>query len=483
MRISIGGIWHESNTFAPQPTRLAQFEELTIDRGPAMLDHWRETEHEVAGILDVAEAAGAELAPTVFARSWPSGTIDRSVYDALLDEMITGITRARPDGVVLVLHGAAVVDGLLEADGHTTQRVRDAVGRDVPITVALDFHANVSPAMIDVADAVAVYRTYPHIDRRETGARATSLLLRILRGEISPVVAVEKIPILPHILKQETAAEPMRSLEARAREIEAKKGVLAVDIVAGFAWADVPTAGMSVVATTDGDEDSAASICRGMADAILARRADFHAELTSVDEAATAAAAADAGPVILVDIGDNIGGGTPGDGTMLLDALLRAGARDAVVTIADPESVERCRAAGVRSHVALQVGGKTDRLHGEPAAVEGTVRRLCDGVYRNIGQMRDGIVDDQGLTAVVDCGGVTLMLTSLRMVPWNLEQLRSCGIEPTRARSIVLKAAVAYRAAYVPIAARVITVDTPGLTSPNLSRFTYKHLPPPLHVG
>jgi microcystin degradation protein MlrC len=234
-----------------------------------------------------------------------------------------------------------------------------------------------------------------------------------------------------------------------------------------------------VVSTHDAQE-LAASTCRSLADAILSERDAFRAELTDVDQAIAAAIAPERRPVLLVDIADNIGGGTPGDGTVLLDGLLRTGARDAIVIIADPESVNRCCSAGVGATVKLTVGGKVDGLHGRPVDVEGKVRRLCDGVFLNIGQMRDGIVDDQGLTAVVACGGVTLVLTSKKMMPWNLEQLRSCGIEPTRAGSIVLKSAVAYRAAYLPIAAEVITVDTPGLTSPNLSRFTYRNLPPEL---
>jgi microcystin degradation protein MlrC len=187
------------------------------------------------------------------------------------------------------------------------------------------------------------------------------------------------------------------------------------------------------------------------------------------------------GPVVLADVADNVGGGSPGDGTVLLAELIRQGAKGALVLIADPEAVHACLRAGVRETVTVAVGGKVDRMHGEPVTVTGRVRALTDGVFRNRGPMRDGLVDDQGRTAVLDVDGITLVLTERKLPMWNLQQLRSCGIEPTEQRIIVCKGAIAHRAAYAPIAQQLIEVETPGCCSGDVRRFDYQQIRRPLY--
>jgi len=184
---------------------------------------------------------------------------------------------------------------------------------------------------------------------------------------------------------------------------------------------------------------------------------------------------------VLVDVGDNVGAGTPGDGTIVLAELLRQGACGSLVLLCDSQAVRACIASGVRTRVKVCVGAKVDRHHGVPVEITGVVRSLHDGVFRNIGPMRDGVREDQGRTAVVDTGGVLVVLTERRMPMWNLEQLRTLGIEPGRLRIIVVKAAIAYRAAYAPIAKRIIEVDTPGLAAADVRRFEYKRLKRPIY--
>jgi microcystin degradation protein MlrC len=187
------------------------------------------------------------------------------------------------------------------------------------------------------------------------------------------------------------------------------------------------------------------------------------------------------GLTVLVDVGDNLGAGTPGDGTVLLAELLRQQAQGALVLLCDSEAITACIDAGVGQRVVTRVGAKCDRHHGEPVEISGKVRLLSDGVYRNIGPMRDGIVEDQGRTAVVSVDGVLLVLTERRMPMWNLQQLRALGIEPRTLRIIVVKAAIAYRAAYGPIARHIIEVDTPGLAAADIRRFDYKRLERPIY--
>ncbi|NUP99964.1 MAG: MlrC C-terminal domain-containing protein, partial [Armatimonadetes bacterium] len=180
------------------------------------------------------------------------------------------------------------------------------------------------------------------------------------------------------------------------------------------------------------------------------------------------------------DVGDNLGGGTPGDGTFLLAELLAQGARGAVVTLCDPEAVGGCQAAGVGGELTLAVGGKQDAFHGSPVTLTGRVVALTDGVFRNVGPMRDGIVDDQGPTAVLEVACGRLLLTSQRLANWNLEQLRAAGIEPTQQRIIVCKGALAHRAAYQPIAAELIDVDTAGLTPADYRKLPFEQVRRPL---
>jgi microcystin degradation protein MlrC len=249
--------------------------------------------------------------------------------------------------------------------------------------------------------------------------------------------------------------------------------------MAGFPYTDVPRAGFSVVAVAT-TRDAAQTTAESVASLAWMRRSDFLCNVPDAPRAVAMGLANSDGLTVLVDVGDNVGGGTPGDGTVLLRELQKQGAQGALVLLCDREAVAACEAAGVRSPLTLQVGGKSDRHHGPPVEISGTVRTLHCGIYRNAGPMRDGVLEDQGRTAVIDTGGILLVLTERRMPMWNLEQLRMLGIEPRRLRIVVVKAAIAYRAAYAPIAAHIIEVDTPGLTAADVRRFPYQRLERPI---
>jgi microcystin degradation protein MlrC len=265
-----------------------------------------------------------------------------------------------------------------------------------------------------------------------------------------------------------------------AHQCELMPGVLSVTVAAGFPYTDVPHAGFAVVAV--GETRKAACLAaESVANLAWSKRAEFACQIPGVEEAVREAIGQPDGLTVLVDVGDNVGGGTPGDGTVLLAELVKQQAQCALVLLCDPEAVAACIAAGVHQRVTLKVGGKSDRHHGAPVEITGRVRLLHDGVYRNIGPMRDGIVEDQGRTAVMDAGGVLVVLTERRMPMWNLQQLRVLGIEPSQLRIIVVKAAIAYRAAYAPIAKKIIEVDTPGLTAADVRSFPYQRLQRPMY--
>jgi len=484
MRIAIGGFFHESNTFCRPLTTLADYESTRLYAGAEMLAPLRHTDTEVGGFLDAAEALGFEPVPTYAAWAWPAGPLTSDCFRTILDRLKTAIEAAGPlDGVLLTLHGAMVTEEDDDPDGTILAEVRSCLPPGVPLVATFDLHANLSPLMVSSCDALIGYQTYPHVDLGDRGREAAELLVRMLRDEeFRPHMALAKPPLMPHIVKQRTADGPMAELLALARQAETEEGVLRVSVAAGFAYADVPRMGMGIVVLAR-DGEQAADIAERLAEEAWARREAFTAELPGAAEAVAAALASDfsAGPVVLADLADNVGGGSPGDGTVMLTELLRQGPEGALVLLADAEAVAECGRVGVRSPVRLTVGGKVDRMHGEPLTVEGTVRLLADGIYRNRGPMRDGLVDDMGRTAVVDVCGLTLVLTERKQPMWNLEQLRSLGIEPTRQRIIVCKGAVAHRAAYAPIASRMIEVETPGSCAGDVRSFEYHHIRRPLY--
>ncbi len=488
MRIAIGGFFHESNTFCRPYTTLADYERTRLYAGEEMTEPLRGTDTEIGGFLRGADELGFEAVPTYYAWAWPAGPLTQDCFRTILDRLKTAMESAahgeQPvDGVLLQLHGAMVAEGDDDPDGTILAEVRSVLPPGVPLVATFDFHANLSPLMVASCDAMIGYDTYPHVDLNDRGREAAGLLVRMLRDEIHPSMALSKPPLMPHIVKQRTADGPMAEMMALAREAEQEEGVLRVSIAGGFAYADVPRMGAGVVVITDGDEELAAHVAERLSEEYWARREAFTADLPDAAEAVRLALETDpsAGPVVLADLADNVGGGAPGDGTELLAELLRQEAKGALVLLADPDALAACLQAGVRETVRLRVGGKVDRMHGEPVEVEGKVRLLADGLFRNIGPMRDGLLDDMGRTAVVDVRGLTLVLTERKLPMWNLEQLRSVGVEPTRQRIIVCKGAIAHRAAYAPIAGRMLEVETAGSCAGDVRKFRYENIRRPLY--
>ncbi len=482
MRVVTAELSHETNVFSSVPTDLAAFERAGLRRGEEIARALRDTATPMAGFLDGAAAHGFDLVPLLAVWATPSGMVTAEALEALVGEIVEGIARHGPvDGVLLALHGAMVSERALDADGEILRRVRTAVGPDVPVVATLDLHANVSQAMVDLADVLVGFDTYPHVDQRERGREAADLLVRIARGEVRPAAALAKPPMLPTSQRMTTDRDPMRAILARAHALEARPGVLNVTVAGGFPPADVPEAGLSVVVTTDGDPDLARQLADELAAFAWERREGFLGGVSSWAEAAEAIRAVARGPLVLVDIGDNPWTGGPGDSAELLRFLLAEGVTGAALaSIKDPEAVDACVRAGVGAAVEVALGGKTDRLHGEPLPVRGAVRMLSDGRYVNRGPMHAGVEVDLGRTAVLVCDGVEVLVTERAETPIDLNVFRSHGIEPTARRVIGLKGKGHFRASFEPIAERVILVEGPGITGADLWRLPFRRVRRPI---
>ena len=476
MRIAVAGFLHESNTFNPIPADRAAFVAQGLAVGNDLLAEWRDAHHEVGGFLEAAGQLGFEAVPLVVAWATPSGPVTDTVFDEVVGLIVAGLQRHRPDGLLLALHGAMVTPSHADADAEVLARVRAAVGPAFPLAVTFDLHGNLSPRLVGLCDIALAYRTNPHVDQRDCGRRAARLLVRQLRGEIQPRLALARPDLLVNIMKQNTSHEPLAGFMQRLRQLEEQPGILAASFLPGFAYADVPDMGPAVLLVADGDASRAQSAADEFAQALVESRALFEAKLPDAAEAVARALRADRLPVVLVDSGDNVGGGSAGDGTVVLRELLRQGGTGWVVCLYAPDEARACAAAGVGAEVSLQVGGKVDQLHGAPVAVKGRVRLLHDGTYVEP-EVRHGgkRINHMGATALLEMPGEGLLvLTSLRHPPFSLGALTCLGIRPAEQRVLVVKAAIAYRAAYGPVAGTIIEADTPGLTAINPTRLPYR---------
>jgi microcystin degradation protein MlrC len=479
--IAAAELSHETNTFSSVRTDLAAFQRSGLRRGAEIRPALRDSATSFAGFFDGAETHGYLLVPVMATSATPSGIVDGETLTSLVDELVAGIAATRPDGVLLALHGAMVSEVDADADGWLLERVREAVGPDVPIVSTLDLHANISQRMVDSASVLVGYDTYPHVDQRERAREASDLVVRLIRREIRPVAALVKPPMMPTSQNMTTHNEPMASIMALAREIEGRHGVLNVTVAGGFPPANTADTGFSVVVTTDADPDLAASCAQELARLAWDRRDEFRGGVASWQDAANLLRAGSDGPVVLVDIADNPWTGGPGDSAELLRFLLTEGVTGAAVaSIADPQAVQRCLAAGPGASVSLELGGRTDRLHGEPLAVDGYVRLISDGRYRNAGPMHACVEVNLGPTVVLVVDGVEALVTSYPETPIDLNVFRSHGIEPTERKVIGLKGKGHFRAAFEPIASRVVLVEGPGITGADLGRLEFTKLRRPI---
>ncbi len=512
MRIPLLGISHETNTFSSVPADYAAFEASGILRGEEIFDKFRDAAYTISGYMQAAEELGFELVPLMYAVTGPIGTITKDAYDRLTAEMFGMLREQGPcDAVLISNHGAAVSEEFPDMDGEFCRAVREIVGPDMRVGVTLDMHGNVSKPVVEHTDVCIVWRTNPHLDPKPRGRKTAELIVRAANGEIDPVQWIEMPPMYVNIVKQFTGEDPMKSFVADAVAANETPGILDTSVAEGYPYSDVEEMGMSWVAIADGDLELAKSVAKDMAAKAWERRAELNVQVASITEALDYAVAnykgprdlneADVvatdgtalappeddevrnGPIVLMDVGDNIGGGSSADSTHILAEAVERGISGFLQTLYDPDSVDACVAAGVGGTVTLDVGGKTDDMHGKPVRVTGTVRAITDGQYEELGPSHGGFrFYDSGVTARLDTdSGQTLVLTSARAGNTVRAQMYHIGIIPERYRIVVAKGVVSPRPAYQPIAGKVILVNTPGVTTADMSTFTYHRRRIPLY--
>lgn len=481
MRVGIIAFLHESNTFVTPATTLRNFEENLLVSGEAVRSAFEGTHHEVGGFFEGLSKAGLTAVPIFAARAIPSGTIAAETFDELCARLSSALAAAGTlDGLLIAPHGATVSERFPDADGEWMRRVRETVGPACPIISTLDAHANLSPTMVAASDALIAYRTNPHLDQRERGLEAANLMARTLRGEIRPVQAAAFPPVVINIERQLTADPHLVPLYRHAAEIRDRPEVLSASLLLGFPYADVPEMGAACVVVTNDDPALAQELADELGRDLWVRRNDFVGQFIGVDESVQRAKSLTE-PVCLLDMGDNVGGGSPADGTFLAQALLASGMKS-LACLYDPEVVRQAEALALGQRGEFQIGGKTDALHGEPLRATFVVRSRHAGRFTESLPRHGGIYEyDQGVTVVLQhAGGLTLIVNSRRTPPFSLEQIRSCGLDPADFHAFAAKGVNAPVVAYQEVCRHFVRVNTPGCTTADVHQLTYRHRRVPL---
>lgn len=485
-RILLAGLFHETHTFVDERTPLEAFQ---VSYGRRLL----ETADDASPLGAVIAAAceyGWTLVPAIDVRATPSGTVDDEVVETFWSGVQTTLDdqTSPPDAVFLVLHGAMVSESFIDVEGEMLRRMRGerGLGR-APIFGVFDLHANFSAAMAAYADCLTPYRENPHTDAAASARRAAALLQRCFRENKRPRLFSQHARIVWPPSGTGTADSPMRDLEAAARVAEASDpNVWDVGIVGGFAFADTPDTGVSFCVTTIGSETSARRHLDELRRRTFAlRQAGNQIPPSPADVMRRLCDEHLPGLTVLAEPSDNIGGGAPGDCTELVRAFVEYRLPSALACLNDPQAVQTLASLNVGDRTTLPLGGRGSRLDPGPITLEVELVSRGDGRFtledRNshLASMC-GLSFDMGPCAVVKHAGLTLLLTSRKTPPFDLGQWRSQGIEPTRFAVVGVKAAVAHRRAYEPIAARLWAVDTAGPCTSDLRRLPYRRLQRPI---
>ncbi len=485
MRIAVGGCQHETNTFAPHRADFAAFARADswppLVRGAALFDAMADLNLPLAGFIERARHARHELLPLAWCSAEPSGYVTEDAFERITAILLDDLAAAgEVDAVYLDLHGAMVCEHHEDGEGELLRRVRDTVGATTPVVISLDLHANVTAAMVEHCDGMTIYRTYPHLDMAATGARAFGLLQA--RGEAETWhKSLRKIPFLFALTAQCTDFEPCRSIYGSLPELERAAGIHSVDFAAGFPPADIAECGAAVFAC-GGDADAVEAAVDELYRQVLAAEADFRFEVFAPDAAvARAMRHPGPGPVVLADAQDNPGAGATSDTTGLLDALVRGGARGAVLAILyDPEVAARAHAAGVGATLEAALGGKSGFAGVEPYPGRFGVEALGDGRFVFTGEMNRNARAELGPMALLrvldDASDVRVIVGGTRAQCLDLAMIRHLGVEPSEQKILAVKSTVHFRADFDPVAAETLVVLAPGANSCRLSELNYRNL-------
>jgi microcystin degradation protein MlrC len=501
MRIAVGGISHETSSFAVRPTTLADFAAgFGLFRGDEVIRRFSGSNICTGGFIDGAQRGEVapsfcgttgqspggerlrfEVVPLLWGFAYPAGLIVRADYELLKSEFLERLRQAEAsggpvDGVLLDLHGAMVVEGIFDGDGDLIEAVRNEIGPDRPIVVTFDLHGNHTQRRVTAATAIVGFDTYPHVDMAERGREAADLIVRTIEGTIRPVMAFRSIPLFWSTPTQVTALPPMDEVMRRLHEIEARPGILSVTLATGFPWADVPDAGASVIVVADRDQSLADATADEFGAWIWDNRERWHHPPKRVPDAIREGENGGRFPVVLADHADNTGGGSPGDSTEILQTFIELGLTDALILyIVDPDVARQAHAAGVGARIEVAVGGKSSPVQGLPVQMTVEVLGISDGDFTYDGPMYAGLTGNMGCSAWLKQDGVSVVVVTAHEQPLGPAFAKTLGIRCETMKYIAVKSAAHFRASFERFAGMILNVDAQAIQTHDFKQLRYQH--------
>lgn len=466
MRLFIAGLATETNTFAPMPTGSQAFEETFVSRTPtsetpnlfsAPLHEWRR----------MGEERGWEVTEGLCAAAQPSGITVRQVYEAYRDEIVSAAVAAKPDIVLLSMHGAMIADGYDDCEGDTLAHIRNALGADLVLGLEIDPHNHLTDQMMDTADLIVCYKEYPHTDSPDRARELFVLAERTKSGEINPVMRDYDCKM---IAMYQTPVEPMRSFVDDMMAREGQGGVLSLSLSHGFPWGDCERVGTRMLAITDGNAALAEETAAEFGTRLWGMRDHYAADWPDIDGALDRAVAAPEGPIVLADFADNAGAGAPADSTFVLKEVLDRGLKDVALGIIwDPVSVMMAENAGVGATLQLRLGGKTSQASGDPLDITAQVKAIKPDMWQMMGET--GM--PMGTGVLLDLGGVHVVINNNRSQVFHPSCFRDLGLDLEAQKIIVVKSSQHFYAGFAPIAKEVIYIRGPGAVTPDFANIPF----------
>ncbi len=474
MKVFIACLGTETNTFSSMPTGMRTFEDT-------MLFHGNATRHPASAFSlplhvwrTAAEQRQGQVVESLAAFAQPAGLTVRKVYEGFRDEILRDLRAALPvDIVLLSMHGAMTAEGYEDCEGDLLARVREIVGPDVPVGGELDLHCSLTPKMVENADALVIFKEYPHIDVGERAAELFDICLAAHQGEAKPVMAIHDCRMVG---MWRTPVEPMRSLVAEMQAAEGRDGILSISFAHGFPWQDVPGTTAKMLVVADGDADLAARTAQAFGQKIWDLRGETGQDTATIDEALDLVEAGP-GPVVLADVADNAGGGAPSDSTFLLARALERGITGLLSGYYwDPVAVRFCDEAGVGATLRIRVGGKCGPDSGWPVDLTVIVNRILKSASQSFGDATMGMGTTVWLSSDA---GIDLIVNSARTQVFHPDGMTQLGINPAGYKGIAVKSTQHFYAGFAPIASRIVYVACNGAIPPDFATIPYKRFTAP----
>ena len=481
LRVAIGACLFEGNSLSPKIATMPTFKGNYYWLGDEILSHSYRTSSELAGAVQALEVAGAEIVPLIATRGGSGGRVSEKTWKELKGEMLGRLRDAGPIGAVyLSLHGAMVCEGTDDAEGDLLAEVRSIVG-EVPIAVSLDLHAYITEKMVDLADIIVGYQTYPHDDGVETGRRTVWLLLRSAFGQVKPTMRVRRVPMIIHPQKERTFGNvPMADFFTSARYREARNEILAASYFLVQPWLNVNELSCAMVVVTDNNPEVADKVALEMAKNLWDRRNEFGVMTCKPKVAIENVVNTDGGSFVLVEVADSLGAGATGSSSQVVSEMLELKiSAPAAIVVVDPDTVKQAKSVGVGAKLKLKLGNKLDPLYGDPVEAEGEVLRLVDGEFIYSGGILGGTKATLGETALIRVGSIDVVVASRGCYEYADEQFRAAGLNVSEYKIIVVKSPMNYQQAYS-FAKGFFVLDTPGPASANLRAISIPKVHRPL---